>query len=104
MNRRDLLLTLAATGSMLLAPGAWAQDYPSKPITIVCPFPAGGVVDIISRLVAEKMGANMKATFVVEDKPGAGGTIGATLVARAAPDGYTLLMGGWATDVFAPSI
>ena len=89
---------------LLAASAAWPQSsaYPTKPVTIVCPFPAGGVVDIIARIVAEKMGASMKATFIVEDKPGAAGTIGAGAVARAAPDGYTLLMGGSATHVFAP--
>ena len=104
-RRRTALLFLAAAATLLAAPGASAQDgYPSKPITIVCPYPAGGVVDIISRIVAEKMGASMKATFIVENKAGAGGTIGAALVSKAAPDGYTLLMGGSATHVFAPSL
>jgi len=104
-RRRTVLFTLAAAAAMLAAPGAWAQDgYPSRSITIICPYPAGGVVDIISRIVAEKMGANMKATFIVENKSGAGGTIGAATAARAAPDGYTLLMGGSATHVFAPSL
>lgn len=105
MKKLRTFVRCAAALALLAASPAWPQDgYPSKPVTIVCPFPVGGVVDIIARIVAEKMGANMKATVVVENKPGAGGTIGAALVARAAPDGYTLLMGGSATHVFAPSL
>jgi len=104
VNRRSVLHTVALA-TLFAGPGAWAQEpYPTRPVTIICPFPAGGVVDIIARIVAEKMGAGMKATFVVEDKTGAGGTIGATAAARAAPDGYTLFMGGSATNVFAASL
>ncbi len=79
-----------------------ADDYPAKPISIVVPYPAGGIVDIVARLVAEKMSGPLGKRVIVENKPGAGGTIGAAQVARAAPDGYTLLMGGAATHVFAP--
>jgi tripartite-type tricarboxylate transporter receptor subunit TctC len=104
VNRRSALHTIALA-TLFAGPGAWAQEpYPTRPVTIICPFPPGGVVDIIARIVAEKMGAGMKATFVVEDKTGAGGTIGATAAARAAPDGYTLFMGGSATNVFAASL
>lgn len=104
MNRRSVLHTVALA-TLFAGLGAWAQEpYPTRPVTIICPFPAGGVVDIIARIVAEKMGAGMKATFVVEDKTGSGGTIGATAAARAAPDGYTLFMGGSATNVFAASL
>jgi len=104
-TRRALIRRMAAALAFLSAAPAWPQDsYPGKPITIICPFPAGGVVDVISRIVAEKMGASMKTTVVVENRTGAGGTIGAGAVARAAPDGYTLLMGGSATHVFAPSL
>jgi len=104
MNRRSVLRS-ALLVPLFAGVGAWAQEtYPARPVTIICPFPAGGVVDIIARIVADKMGAGMKATFVVENKTGAGGTIGATAAARAAPDGYTLFMGGSATNVFAPSL
>ena len=104
-SRRAVLRALAGVATLIAAVPAWSQDaYPSRPVTIICPFPAGGVVDIISRIVAEKMGASMKATFVVENRTGAGGTIGATAAARAAPDGYTLLMGGSAVNVFAGSL
>ena len=104
-TRRALFRRMAVALAFLFAAPAWSQDsYPGKPVTIICPFLAGGVVYVISRIVAEKMGASMKATFVVENRTGAGGTIGAGAVARAAPDGYTLLMGGSATHVFAPSL
>ena len=79
-----------------------ADEYPSKPISIVVPYPAGGVVDIVGRLVADKLGQSLGKRVIVENKPGAGGTIGAAAVAKAAPDGYTLLLAGAATHVFAP--
>ena len=105
MNMRQCIFGTVVAAAMLFAAHARAQEpYPSRPVTIICPFPAGGVVDIISRIVAEKLGASMKATFVVENKTGAGGTIGATAASRAAPDGYTLFMGGSATNVFAGSL
>lgn len=90
--------------ALFAAVPAWAQDaaYPARPVTVIVPFPAGGVVDIVARIATEKMGQAMNATFVIENRPGAGGTIGASAVARAKPDGYTLLVGGSATHIFAP--
>ncbi len=69
-----------------------AQQYPEKPITIIVPYSAGGVTDLIGRLIAEKMSKQMDQPVLVENKPGAGGNIGTALVARSKPDGYTLLM------------
>jgi len=67
---------------------AWAQAWPAaKPIRMVIPFPAGGATDIIGRTVAQKLGAVLGQQVVVDNKPGAGGTIGADMVAKAAPDG-----------------
>jgi tripartite-type tricarboxylate transporter receptor subunit TctC len=105
MNRN--LLKPAVLAFALLVNGALgaaraADEYPAKPISIVVPYPAGGVVDIVGRLVAEKIGGPLGKRVIVENKPGAGGTIGAAQVARAAPDGYTLLLAGAATHVFAP--
>ena len=95
--RRCALLGLAGalTSLVLLAPAA-AQDYPSKPIRLVIPFPAGGSSDGIGRQVAEKLAQVLKGTVVVENKGGAGGIIGADAVAKSAPDGYTLVL----VDVF----
>ncbi len=76
----------------LLASTAWAQDYPNKPIRIVVPFSPGGAVDGPTRMVAQELGKRLKQQVFVENKPGAGATIGSGEVAKAAPDGYTLLL------------
>jgi len=78
---------------MLFAATAAAQGYPEKPVTMIAPFPAGGSVDLVARAVAQQMSEIWKQPVVVVNRPGAGGNIGAEAVARAAPDGYTLLMG-----------
>ena len=75
----------------LLVP-ATAQDYPSKPVKIIVAFPVGGLLDTVSRLVGEKLAAKLGQQFLVEARPGAGGTIATQAVARAEPDGYTLMM------------
>jgi tripartite-type tricarboxylate transporter receptor subunit TctC len=85
-----------------LAGAAPAADFPGKHVTLVVPFPAGGVVDIVGRLLAERLGASFGTRVIVENRTGAGGTIGAGSVARAERDGNTLLMGGAATQVFGP--
>jgi len=77
----------------LAANAALAQNYPEKPVTLIAPFPAGGSVDLVARAVAQQMSELWKQPIVVANRPGAGGNIGAEAVARAAPDGYTLLMG-----------
>ncbi len=78
---------------VLFANTAVAQNYPEKPVTLIAPFPAGGSVDPVARAVAQQMSEIWKQPVVVANRPGAGGNIGAEAVARAAPDGYTLLMG-----------
>src|SRR3979490_1740589 len=83
-----VLVSAAALG---FAPAALAQSYPSKPVRIVVPFPAGGPLDFTAPLVADNLAASMKQPFVVENRPGGSGNIGTDAVAKAAPDGYTLL-------------
>ena len=75
-----------------LPASASAQAYPAKPVKIVAPFAPGGLVDVLSRAVGEKLTVSMGGPFIVENRPGAGGNVGADAVARADPDGYTLLM------------
>jgi tripartite-type tricarboxylate transporter receptor subunit TctC len=80
--------------AFLLAPSLQAQDYPARPIKLVVPIGAGGGTDILARHMAQKMGERVKQGVVVENRPGAGSIVGTEYVARAAPDGYTLLVGG----------
>lgn len=84
------LLTFLATA--LIATGALAQDYPNRPIKVVVPFSAGGAVDGPMRAIAEQLGKRLKQQVIVENKPGAGATIGAEMVAKSPADGYTLLL------------
>ena len=86
------LRTLFAVGFALFSVAAHAQDYPSKPITIIVPFGPGSATDTISRVVGVKLGEALKQSVVVENRPGANGAIAGAYVARAAPDGYTLFM------------
>jgi len=88
----------------LLATGAWGQAYPAKPIRLVVPFPAGGTTDILARAVGQKLTEAWGQPVVVDNRPGAGGNIGSELVAKAAPDGYTLLMGTVGTHAINASL
>jgi tripartite-type tricarboxylate transporter receptor subunit TctC len=95
-------LGLALLGATLAALPTSAQDYPSRAITVVVPFPAGGPSDVVARIVAEHMSRSLGQTMVIENVGGAGGTIGSGRVAAALPDGYTLLAGSMGSHVAAP--
>src|SRR6266581_3361093 len=100
ISRRQLLhLAAGVTALPALSRIASAQAYPSRPITMVVPFPAGGSTDVIGRILAEKMRMSLGQTVIIENVGGAGGSIGVGRVARAAPDGYTLDIGQWDTHV-----
>lgn len=93
-SRSKLKLSLASLCAVFAATQAHAQaTYPEKPITLVVPFAAGSGSDNVARILAKELGDSLKATVIVDNKPGANGSIGAQLVARAKPDGYTLLLG-----------
>jgi tripartite-type tricarboxylate transporter receptor subunit TctC len=97
------LVFVAVLGLIAAPPMAQAtEDYPSRAVTVVVPFPAGGPSDVVARIVAEHMGKTLGQTLVIENVGGAGGTIGSGRVAAAAPDGYTLLAGSMGSHVSAP--
>ncbi len=95
MNRPLLAIALMAT----LQSGAMAQVYPTRPVTMVVPFPAGGPSDVVPRILGDRLRATLGQSIVVENVAGAGGSIGMGRVARAAPDGYTVGVGSWSTGV-----
>ena len=99
---------LLAAGIAAVIGSAWlpaqAQSYPSKPIRYVVPFPPGGTTDIISRLIAQKLTESLGQPVIVENKAGAGGVVGTDSVAKAVPDGYTILMGASGPIAISPSL
>ena len=99
--RKSALLLL---GLLLLPAVAHAQTYPSRPVTVVVPFPAGGPSDIVARILAEHMAKTLGQPMVIENVGGAGGTLGSARVAAAQPDGYTLLAGSMGSHVSAPAL
>ena len=98
-RRRFLHLAAGAAALPAVSPIAMAQAYPSRPITMVVPFAAGGGSDVLARIIAERMRVSLGQTIVVENVSGANGSVGVGRGARAAPDGHTLVMGGWSTYV-----
>jgi len=101
---KSALLGLAAALVLVVAPLAQAQSYPSKPIRFVVPYPPGGPLDTVARLLGRKVSDSVRQPVIVENKPGAGGNIGADYVAKSAPDGYTILMGAVATHAINPTL
>ena len=105
MNTSLLAVSLAFASAMgAVAPAAAQDAYPSRPLTMVVPFPPGGATDVLGRVVAQKLGQELGRTVVVENRAGAGTVIGASFVAKAAPDGYTLLVSSGTTFTVNPAI
>ena len=105
MQRRNLIslsvfTAITALGSLPV----FAQSYPTKPIRMIVPFPAGGATDILARALSQKLGEKIGQTVVVENRPGAGGTIGADAAAKSVADGYTLLLATSSTHSIGPAI
>ena len=97
----SLFLTIISISFPLLAHSQ--TNYPDKPIRLIVAFPAGGSTDIIGRIVAQKLSERLGQSIVVENRGGAGGTIGTDIASKAAPDGYTLTLGTTSTMAVAPS-
>lgn len=101
---RSITKAAALAAATVFCGTAWAQTWPAKPVRIVVPFSPGGTADTLGRLVAQKLTDGLKENFIVENRAGAGGVIGSELVAKAAPDGYTLVVSGVATHCIAPAL
>ena len=105
MQRRALIATWMAAfclGGAVF--NAQAQSYPSKPVRLIVPFPAGGATDLFARSLSQKLGDKLGQSLVVENRPGAGGTLGSDLAAKAVPDGYTLLLATSSTHSIGPNL
>jgi len=98
------IVTLMMAVAMVAPAPAAAQDYPSRPITLVVPYAAGGGNDVMARTVADKMSRSLGHQIVIDNRPGAGGNIATRQVAKAAPDGYTLVIGGTGTLAVNPTL
>ena len=95
---------LACILFLFIGNSVFAQAWPTKPVRIIAPFAPGGSADTLGRIVAQKLTESLKENFVVENRPGAGGVIGSEAVAKAAPDGYTLVVSGVASHAVAPAL
>jgi tripartite-type tricarboxylate transporter receptor subunit TctC len=104
MFRLSVVAAVAFVAALFSIGAAGAADYPARTVTLVVPYPPGGGVDAMARVVAAKLSDALHAQFIVDNRPGAGGTIGTRAVAQAAPDGYTLLLGHTGTISINPSL
>ena len=104
MNMRAFFAAAFCAVATLHAAGALAQAWPAKPIRLMVPFPPGGSTDIVARIVAQKLSERLGQSIVIENRGGAGGTIGTALIAKAAPDGYNLAVASTSTHVVAPGV
>ncbi|MDM0020776.1 Bug family tripartite tricarboxylate transporter substrate binding protein [Variovorax saccharolyticus] len=104
MKRIQFLQACAAVLCVAASPASLAQGYPSKPIRLIVPFPAGGATDLFARTLSQKMGEKLGTTVVIDNKPGAGGAIGSDMAAKAPADGYTLLLATTSTHSIGPAI
>ena len=105
MNKRQLLQSVAAfSAALVFNPQALAQTYPGKPIRLIVPFPAGGATDLFARSLSQKLGERLGQSVVVDNKPGAGGTLGSDLAAKSPADGYTLLLSTTSTHSIGPNL
>jgi tripartite-type tricarboxylate transporter receptor subunit TctC len=109
MQKPGILRSVLFAAALAAAPGMqaaplFAQDYPNRPITLIVPFPPGGSTTIVGRIVADKMGEALGQSIVVDNRGGAGGTIGSRAVAKSPPDGYTILLGYTGTLAIGPTL
>lgn len=105
MNKRQLLQSVAAfSAALVFNPQALSQTYPGKPIRLIVPFPAGGATDLFARSLSQKLGERLGQSVVVDNKPGAGGTLGSDLAAKSPADGYTLLLSTTSTHSIGPNL
>ena len=104
MQRRHLALIALVPVALGFSFAAHGQAYPTRPIRLIVPFPAAGATDLFARTLSQKLGERLGTTMVIDNKPGAGGSIGSDLAAKAAPDGYTLLLATTSTHSIGPAI
>ncbi|MDP9930254.1 Bug family tripartite tricarboxylate transporter substrate binding protein [Variovorax paradoxus] len=104
MKRIQFLQGVAVALCMAASTASLAQGYPNKPVRLIVPFPAAGATDLFARTLGQKMSEKLGATLIVDNKPGAGGAIGSDMVAKAPPDGYTLLLATTSTHSIGPAI